>query len=195
MIEYIVEGYNSNPPLFWVLFIPLFTLWTVLFFSYRSRKAKRQLKWQKKADLMAAFYDKKASLSFIAKIGVEGIEAFKPNYRTRIELQDDEIRFSECEYGAYANNLNSASLQYSQITNVAVVWMSRNFFGQKDANVHSSETIKTGSFPYCLITYINKDGEQKYLRFRKDFFSGDFDTFLKALQSRIAPPTPTDINL
>jgi len=192
MIENFLEVYNSNTVLFWALVIPL---WIVVCIIYYSRRAKRQLKWQKQADLIATFHDKKAILSFVAKRGIEGIETFKPNYRTRIELQDDEIRFTECDNGAYANNLNSASLQYSQITNVAVVEMSENYLGRTNFNVPSSETIQTGRYLYCLITYLNKDGEEKNLRFLRYSFGGNFDTFLKALQSRIAPPTPTDINL
>ena len=134
-------------------------------------------------------------LVFISKRGVEGIETFKPNYRTLIELKDDEIRFSECKTGAYANNLNSASLRYSQITNVAVVDMSENYFGRTNLKVPSSEIIHTRTYTYCLIVYRNKDGEERQLRFLRYSFDGNFDTFLKTLQSRIAPPTPTDINL
>ena len=177
---------------FLVLLIPGLVL--VLIISWFVHLARHGLEPPKQANPNAIPVFK-FPLTFFLSRGVEGIDTFKPNYRTLIELQDDEIRFSECKKGAYANNLNSASLQYSQITNVAVVDMSENYFGRTNLKVPSSEIIHTRTYTYCLITYRNKDGEERQLRFRRYLFDGNFDTFLKALQSRIAPPTPTDINL
>ena len=188
MIANIVEAYNYNPLLFWALTI---SFWLIMCIIYYSRVAKRKLKWQRLAD----FRDRKASLSFVTLYGIEGIETFKPNYQIRIELLNDEIRFSEFEIGTYSSNLNSASLMYSQILKAEIVRMSENYIGRTNPKMPSSETIQTGITSYCRITYLNKDGEEAYLRFRNAFQRGNFKLFIQALQSRIAPPTPTDINL
>jgi len=187
-VDFVIE--ICTDPLWITAFLVI--LWISI---YYYRWSKRKLKRQKMADLAAAFHAQKTSLSFVAKRGVEGIETFKPNYRTNIELQNDEIRFTENETGPHANNLNSASLLYSQITNVALVEMSENYFGRTNSNGASSEMLQTRTFLYCLITYLDKNGEKKNLRFTRFNFGGNFDLFMQAIQSRIAPPIPTDINL
>ncbi len=161
--------YNLEP----VLFYGNIVIIGLTLFPFAILNAKRQIQ-QMRENKLKAFIDNKKTLNFILPSGIEGVDDFKHNVNVQVELLANEIKFHELGFGKHSDNHKSVSLLYSQIidADIAVV---------RERGYKYSEQLIT----YCTITYLNKYGDKKEIRFKSYPFFGNFNLFMDALKSQI----------
>jgi|GEM_PF-3345664 len=191
MFEMIIQEIQNAPELFNIVILfagGIFLL--VLAFCVLKRQKSKRLK------TLDSFNNNQETLVFTLPNGIEGIDAFKPNYRTQIELFPTEIRLSEMGTGHYSANLKSVSLAYSQISDVDIIKLEESVSKTVPPQNQSASNVSSAMTPYCCISYRSKDGEEKQLRFKITLtFGGDIHLFIQALKSRITTQAPTNYEL
>ena len=155
-----------------------------------ARKSIRKIR-----EKQLSVFDSGQKLSFLLLEGIEGIDVFKPNYQTKVELLQTEIRLSEIGTGKYSTNLKSVLLPYSQITDADIVRLEDGKNIILHSKMLSTSSVHKTKAQYCLISYRSKDGESKQLRFKITLGFGDFNLFMQALKSRITTQPPTNYEL